>query len=156
MVMQASLFSVPVVQKNRATYNKTLLLNAKKVLNFHRDGTTNYTIFYYLMDGKKLEFKAAKTFTNFDALIREAQNEETIPMYVTSRKVYAGVKATVNRVEFVNVETFGMAYDNVDAVTATVFIDEGDLMTTELQVTHTIDQINRRASTSYSYSETGI
>lgn len=154
--MNAALFSVPVTEKNGSVYNKTLLLNSNKVRNHYRYGTTNYTIFDYVMNGKKITFKAAVTFTVFDALIRETANEETIPMYVTTKGKEFNTQVAVNRVEHFNVDAFGMAYDNADAISATVFIDEGDGSLLRLNVSHTISQINMRASTSYSYSETGI
>ncbi|MBN1683763.1 hypothetical protein JW865_09460 [Candidatus Bathyarchaeota archaeon] len=49
-----------------------------------------------------------------------------------------------------------MAYDNADGVTSTVWVEEGAFELIRLTTTHTISQINQRASTSYSYSETGI
>jgi len=62
----------------------------------------------------------------------------------------------INRVEYVNVDSWVWAWNNSDAISATVKIDEGAFELIKLDVNHTIEQISLRASYSASFSETGI
>jgi hypothetical protein len=160
--MNSALISIPVVKKNRVKYEKTLLVNNNKVKNFKPDASdTNYTLLYYDQKAdrreSRTEFKVAKTLAQVDALVREEANETVIPLYVnTRRQGRFGIKTTVNRVEYISVDSWVWAYDNSDGTTCTVWLDEGAFRLLELNVNHTISQISSRASTSASFSESGI
>lgn len=159
--MNAALISVPVVKKNRRVYIKTLLMNSNKVKNFRADSSdsTYTTMFYAPREDRRHqreEYKVAKTLAQFDAMLDEIPLEPTISLYVTKRQQKFQTVHTVNRVEHINIDSWAYAYDNSDGVSATLWIDEGAWCLTKLTVSHTIEQINSRASTSASFSETGI
>jgi hypothetical protein len=159
--MNAALIEIPVVKKNRVKWEKTLLVNSNKVKNFRQDPeATNYTLLYYSRREdrreKRFEFKVAKTVAQVDALLREEPIEQVIPVYVTYRQPYFSFKHRVNRVEYINIDSWVWAYDNDDAVSATLWIEEGAFGLVKLTVSHTISQMNERASISASYSESGI
>jgi len=157
----AALISAAVVKKNRSSFAKTVLLNNKKVKNFHQDpNDTNYTLLYYLRNENdrevRDEYKVALTVAQVDAKVREEGNEPVIPLYVNKRRPKFGNSKVLNSVRYINVEDWVIAWDNSNGTTATVWIEEGAFKLVELQVNHTIAQIEARASTSASFSESGI
>jgi len=159
--MEAALILLPVVEKNRRAYIKTLLVNNNKCKNYRADTyDSNYTLVYYALREsrrhKRAEFKTALTVAQVDARVREDANEPAIPLYVTTKGGLFQKKKQVNRVEYINLDSWIWAWNNTDGVTSTLWIEEGAFKIIELQLNHTIEQISARASESASFSESGM
>ena len=160
MEMNAALILLPVVKKNRKTFEKTILVNNNKVKNFRQDEVdTDYTLVYYATFRKRTkrdELKVALTVAQVDARVREEANEPVIPLYITKKGGQYKQKKVINRVEYINVDSWVWAWNNSDGVTCTIWIDEGAFELIKLEANHTIEQISARASASASFSESGI
>jgi len=161
--MNSALVIVNVVERDGQEFEKQLLINNNNVRNFHAHPVdTNYTVVTYDLrrdrreDPQHTTYKVAHTVAEFEWLLREEANEPVIPLYVNTRGHKFRMKNIVNRVEYINVDSFVLAYDNADGLSAKVWVDEGAFNILVLDVAHTINEINRRESTSYSYSESGI
>jgi len=160
--MESSLIIATIVKKDGETFAKDLLLNSNKVKRFWAaiSPSANHTEFIYDFRFDKREkptrYTAAHTVAQFDALLREPPNEAVIPLYVTSEGGRFKTKTIVNHIIYLNIDSLIFGQDNADGVSATLYVDNGAFEIYVLNVSHTISQINERASQSLSFSETGL
>lgn len=157
--MESSLIIATITEKNGYIFAKDLLMNNNKVKHFYAVDTT-YTEFWYDFRADRREkptlYKAAHTVAQFDAMLREPANEPVIPLYVTKEGGRFKYKKIVNRIDYINVDSLIIGWDNADAVSSTLWIDHGAFEIWVLETSHTISQINQRASQSLSFSEVGL
>jgi len=149
-----SLFICFVEQKDREKYfNKNILLNTSRVVDFRTDSDdeTKTIMYYNTRDDRREGCVTLRLSHDLGAVwlkIREANNEPIIPIQVD--KVGRNLRHTYDiayTVYYVNAEKITWGFD-LDTVSSEIWVERNAFDILKLKNTHTIAQIDARASVS--------
>jgi hypothetical protein len=153
-----ALFQKAVTQKRRDTdYSETLLLNTKKLVDFHPDSDGQVIFYYADVDNHKvkpIEYHCADGFDTFVTEMREAETEEEDTGYriitLTAEKKGPNQKDFAKKIGF-HKDNFVKAFaDPDDSNKSQLFISYGGYQVVQYKVNASLTEIAKEASASVS------
>ena len=153
-----ALFQKAVVQKDRnSDYNETLLLNTKKVVDFHPD-TDGNVIFYYAEMGdlkrQAIEYHVDENFDTFIGDLRSAEDKEQDTGYniisLTAEEAGIGGRTFAKRIGFHKDNLIKGIEDKDNSNKSHIWLAYGDFKPVRYKVDATLTEIEAEASASES------
>lgn len=147
-----ALVSVPLTQKDRKTYVKTVLINTLKVCDFKNDSGS--CVFHYeWVNGEhspSIECKTSYSKNTFHALVRQATNERWFNIQVINEKTSTKRAKTVNAVK--KIDTNRIIWAENEGTGSRIWYARTAFEVVEFRTSQTITDLNKGESASFSMS----
>jgi hypothetical protein len=148
-----ALVTVPITEKDRQAYVKSVLINTLKVCDFKNDSGS--CVFHYeKTNGERtpsVEFKTSYSKNTFHTLIRQATNERWFNVQVLTERTGNKREKTVNEVKKIDSNRVIWA-ENVGTTQCDVTYARTAFEVVIMRCSHTIADLNRAESNSASLS----
>ena len=153
-----ALFQKTVVQKRRdSDYNETLLLNTKKVVDFHPDSDGNVIFYYSELDNLKrqsIEYHVDEGFDTFINTLRSAEDQEQDTGYhiisLTAEEKGVNGETFAKRIGFHKDSLIKGIADSDNSNKSHIEIASGGFKPIRYKVDATLSEIEKEASKSVS------